>query len=286
MIYGANDDNNKDSPPAEMCNEYARLQIELLNHYFNTMTGRAPQLLPSRTAYGGRMTLSRHHIIPRTLLVAFAGTAIEAVDLRDETTSHFMGLINRNEGPALRGPYANSSRRNQRLTTAERISMFILDIFEWLPGNIFYGPPPSLRGDDPGSQLEWALPIVGQEHFARLTNLYMAMYNFTKDPDYRNIRTYNFVMRELEYLANLEPFEFYEGNWFRDRHGKYHIVTPHHNKRIAPLAMYAIYEAVLVASSAVYYLLSTRIVTTAHGQRPKTCFNYEVYKYLRNNNIL
>uniref|UniRef100_T1GMZ4 Uncharacterized protein n=1 Tax=Megaselia scalaris TaxID=36166 RepID=T1GMZ4_MEGSC len=112
---------------------------------------RRPPLPSQETELLGRLArLSRHHIIPLNTIQDFAFTVTDFYDdpeISEALDEHFKILLEKLREIDLRNMFPDSKSEEKTLN-------LMVTIFEWLPGNIFYGPPPALRLDDPGPKFE------------------------------------------------------------------------------------------------------------------------------------
>ena len=108
-------------------------------------------------------------------------------------------------------------------------------LYSWLPGNLFIGPQPTQRSDDPGEALETnAGVVVGLDDFRKYNAAYAAIqtYQLTFNP--LNARQ---AMSNLAEIANEKKlFALNAANWTL-RHGKYSLVVIQQTERVASAIM-------------------------------------------------
>lgn len=151
---------------------------------------------------------SRHHVIPFHKISSFFNLVL----LGDRKTQYGLCKIMYNLMNELINRSSNQKRFNViplpksrqniilkllQSTTSERINSMIAhsisfdpeeivtDIhrfFIWFPGNIFIGPAPTKRGDDPKDNFEeLAIYVIGQAHHKLLKDMNTQMDKFIKD---------------------------------------------------------------------------------------------------------
>lgn len=99
-------------------------------------------------------------------------------------------------------------------------------VFNWLPGNVFIGPRPEHRSDDPGERFEInAEAIVGTEQFNRLRRLNDMMITYVDSPGLVNFDELINLLNEATQNPNV-VFRYNEENWvFNDYTQKWRIRT-------------------------------------------------------------
>lgn len=101
-------------------------------------------------------------------------------------------------------------------TASQKAVAIMNTLLQWLPGNIFYGPPPELRIDDPKDSFEkHSIYIMNgdteaYEYYKFLNDL---MEKYFADTQYRNKENYQLIIYGIEELANAKPFEFKMDQW-------------------------------------------------------------------------
>lgn len=155
--------------------------------------------MPSTSSSTGsrQIRLGRHHIIPLTLLIRFWNRLVLRGDIFDNRF-RATGFLQNLQNAIPTYPLAARIRYNQTITLLRLITApqtpdpnfdgpsaldDFAEIFEWLPGNIFIGPHPSLRDDDPGEGLDAnAQTIVnhalGPSRFTTWQNIFDAITNY------------------------------------------------------------------------------------------------------------
>lgn len=96
----------------------------------------------------------------------------------------------------------------------------------WLPANLFYGPPPQRRTDDPGDGFEIAArQIVEVTHYNMLSDVYDRMNRFINEERYQTISELRTILHRTRRLneSNPEPFAFNPNDWIVTSEGKFAI---------------------------------------------------------------
>ncbi|KAG4066459.1 hypothetical protein HA402_007095 [Bradysia odoriphaga] len=182
--------------------------------------------LPGKT---GTVELARHHVIPFQFLrifFNFAATVHVDATLRtaiDQQIRHLMDsyVDSKNIIPSA------LLKKIRGKTDHETIINALQVFYSWLPGNIFYGPKPEVRSDDPGSAFEVdCYEIIGDKNYKTVGNLYVRMVNFVESSKYRTVSIYRQIVEDLFTLfTRRTPFEYDQKQWEVDpkKPGKYRI---------------------------------------------------------------
>lgn len=187
-------------------------------------SSRITTVLPSRYAvlFGRNQTLSRHHIIPVNMLIEFAtistGFTSDTV-FYSHAVRHFQQILHfyMNVNALDLFPEISVNHAVNLGSENERVIKLIVAIFQWIPGNIFYGPSPEIRADDAGQFFEHnALSLIPIERFILLNNLHNWLHFFINYPHVRTIENYEMILNMIESLANMNAHEFDENQWTHD----------------------------------------------------------------------
>ncbi|XP_037050353.1 uncharacterized protein LOC119084473 [Bradysia coprophila] len=171
-------------------------------------------ILPGTTVM---TTLARHHVIPFNFLRDFfnyAATVKVDLTLRSDMDQQIRHLVD----SYVDAPNIITSAMRSKIrapTEHETIIRAIQVFYSWLPGNIFYGPTPDIRSDDPKEEFEIdCRPIIGDANFKRLKDLYTRMVNFMEDASHHNIYTFNLITEDLLSLfTHRTPFAYNQKQW-------------------------------------------------------------------------
>jgi len=121
------------------------------------------------------------------------------LDIRNQLTekdNFFVRLMQSKNEKGLMDIINNS--QNPKVLT-EYIQQFVT----WFPGNIFIGPEPNIRGDDPGEKIEeLAGYIIGEAHHNILKDMNTEMANYINTFTSKNKR-YSIVNKVLELFSKL-----------------------------------------------------------------------------------
>nr|AII74054.1 putative Shiga-like toxin alpha subunit [Bacteriophage APSE-4] len=190
---------------------------------------------------------SRHHIIPHATLRDFYNRVIErAPDHQNELrefTSALSNLIDNADRYYLNFLHPMERIDNERelryartalnrlvntwthqreftVTSEDDIGLrLIQSIYIWMPGNIFLGPAPSERADDPGSNFdEEAIHIIGRENYNILHTIYLLMRAYVAGENRLNDGS-EVTMTRIVSLLNQVPSSIFlsnEDNWIKD----------------------------------------------------------------------
>lgn len=109
-----------------------------------------------------------------------------------------------------------------RLTKAVEVTQRMHAVFVWMPGNLFYGPAPNLRSDDPGDQIEHnAGAIIGKANYDVLEKLNTDIVNFNKNRGSRTVADFERIIDNINIVGNKqEPYAFNPRQWEKDASGK------------------------------------------------------------------
>ncbi|KAK7590639.1 hypothetical protein V9T40_002252 [Parthenolecanium corni] len=81
----------------------------------------------------------------------------------------------------------------------------------WIPGNIFFGPEPELRDDDPGEGFEVnSRNIIGDDRFEQLVSLHTNINDFNRNHD-RNL--FETILTQISQLCELNEVPFNIDQW-------------------------------------------------------------------------
>lgn len=179
---------------------------------------------------------TRHHIIPFDTLKRFFNLAVE-LSLRNQglfsdyinevirgITRQFrdapgMGYVQRPPTSYFNGPLTVEVEANERMQAA----------LTWLPGNIFYGPSPGLRSDDPRDGFETgSRRIVGDSIYNLLQDINTDMNNFLREERYQTEATFRTILFRIRRLLEFRnhPFAFDPNDWIITSRGLFAIHNP------------------------------------------------------------
>lgn len=178
---------------------------------------------------------TRHHIIPYNVLRDFYHNAIREAEHANILGEHISSRITRIANYFLEDPDLGNSRRNaiewNGLLDTVAGTFIALDFhdrmmsaFIWMPGNLFYGPSPNLRGDDPLENFELrSNVIIGDDAFERLHTLYQNILRFNDATD-RTEANFQNIMAALNEVWNERkmPYAFHREDW-DNRDGEWRI---------------------------------------------------------------
>lgn len=178
------------------------------------------------------LTATRHHIIPYNVLQTFFNTALNLSRFLNPLGHYINDQLRRiyaeveahpNVGILIRPP--PNTITDPRLRRAVQITQRMQAAFVWMPGNLFYGPPPNKRSDDPGENIEpYAGVIIGSANYRVLEQLYRNLVDFNDSPAAQTITNFNRIIDQINVIENnrREPYEFVLSNWEEDN-GKFKI---------------------------------------------------------------
>lgn len=198
-----------------------------------TENGRRGRSLPQITITN---RLSRHHIIPVSRLRSFFNTALQRNNQDNYELSLLISLIGQLSQDGINFYLAHNSRVNSAivndLTVARNIPVnytygfgdppierlfdvttIIQNLFLWMPANIFWGPDPELRNDDPGEHFETnANRIIDNRNYNILTHVNAMMVEYIA---YDNRAIFYQIITELQALADRQhrPYDFQWNQW-------------------------------------------------------------------------
>ncbi|XP_060865483.1 uncharacterized protein LOC132941447 [Metopolophium dirhodum] len=90
--------------------------------------------------------------------------------------------------------------------------LLFLTMCSWLPGNIFSGPIPNLRMDDPGDGFETnSRPIVGENQYSLASELNILLKNLTYEN--HDVQRISRVFDIIRFFSDMPVTEFNSRNW-------------------------------------------------------------------------
>lgn len=199
-------------------------KINNLKQQFNEiLKNRIKSPLPSKKVdiLGERITLSRHHIIPLRSLKDFAFTATDVyddADLSNFLDQHFKLLLMKFKESEICEFYPDQNSQSFHCKYSdpeERALNLMATAFEWLPGNIFYGPPPYMRLDDPGDDFEYNSRYIinyDDTHFLNF-NLFTSITRLYTVNELFFINSYKYILKGLDRLLNTDVYNFDIEQW-------------------------------------------------------------------------
>ncbi|OWR45007.1 Aip56 [Danaus plexippus plexippus] len=201
------------------------------------------------------ISLARHHIIPVRTLRSFFDTAVRENHEGNVELTGLMSLMGFLSDDALNqygetdslNRYIRSDLEQMRQLQSYYINQefefnnppvdilfsadyLVRSVFQWIPANIFIGPAPQLRSDDPGDAFEVnSRYIIGEEAYQRLVTINRMMESYVQT---RERATYNEV---IELLAEISrgrdvPYPFDRSQWIYENN-RYRINTNPHNRK-------------------------------------------------------
>ncbi|KOB68849.1 Apoptosis inducing protein, partial [Operophtera brumata] len=159
---------------------------------------------PSTGSGNNQVRLARHHIIPVRILINFFNSAVQRNGEHNTVLSDIMNLMGLLSDDALT-PYPGSDslrefirrdlhniRNLQTLSVMDSetensppldvlfsADYLVRSVCLWIPANIFIGPVPEIRSEDPRDQFEEnSRYIIGEENFQRLDTLRRLMISY------------------------------------------------------------------------------------------------------------
>ncbi|CAG9581981.1 unnamed protein product [Danaus chrysippus] len=199
------------------------------------------------------ISLARHHIIPVRTLRSFFDTAVRENHEGNVELTGLMSLMGFLSDDALnqyRDTNALEDFIRSDLEEMRQLQMYYIDqefefnnppvdilfsasylvrsVFQWIPSNIFIGPAPQLRSDDPGDAFEVdSRYIVGEEDFRRLRTINNMMERYVQT---RERATFNEI---IELLATMSrdrdvAYPFNRSQWIYENN-KYRINKNNHD---------------------------------------------------------
>lgn len=189
-------------------------------------------VLPSRKGtlpgQSGTVDLTRHHVIPFQFLrkfFNFAATVTVDAKVRTAIDKEIRQLMDSYVDK--KGLPSQILKRTRGKTNPETIINALQVFYSWLPGNIFYGPKPEVRSDDPGSAFEVdCYEIIGDKNYKTVGNLYVRMVNFVESSKYRTAEIFRKITEDLlGLIVKRTPVEYNAKQWEVDpkKPGKYRI---------------------------------------------------------------
>ena len=192
--------------------------------------------------------VSRHHIIPYNILVAFFNKVVKQKDHAKSLRRFFMSFARQVNSYAKTNKAFYNSHLNEIKgivhisnglgsgdiqTGGEKPPQYYDDFAEfygWMPWNLFIGPGIKSRTDDPGEDFEAnARYIVNNDKvWAEIEQLYRLMRHYIDNPnDHDVLETINRLLTNL--VANrIAPYRLDPNQWVKTRNSKegkpqYHI---------------------------------------------------------------
>lgn len=180
---------------------------------------------------GRQLTATRHHIIPYSVLRDFFNAALLKAQFLDELGYFVNGQLRQIYAQVEQNPNIGLQRNRNvpntddlRLTRAVEITQRMQAVFVWMPGNLFYGPAPNLRSDDPGNEIETnAGAIIGAANYAVLDQLHTDMKNFIKNPSTQTIGSFNRIIANINVVGNKQEAYAFQSNQWEKVDNKFNI---------------------------------------------------------------
>lgn len=168
---------------------------------------------------------TRHHIIPLSKLSNFYNQVIRTNPgtplgnyLHNRVASILSSFRDNNQFGVRRD--GSSLAPHHYLTVTGPVRDFqpdynMLAAFTWMPGNLFYGPPPGRRLNDPGDGFDFeASGFVRPDTYQRMARLYVNMHRYISQPDYRTQENVERIFSDLDYVnRRATPYEFDAEDW-------------------------------------------------------------------------
>ncbi|KOB68847.1 Apoptosis inducing protein [Operophtera brumata] len=212
---------------------------------------------PSTGSGNNQVRLARHHIIPVRILINFFNSAVQRNGEHNTVLGGLMNLMGFLSDDALTHYPGSSSLREyirrdlqdmrhlQTLYVMDSVTensppldvlfssdYLVRSVYQWMPANIFIGPEPQIRSDDPGDQFEVnSRYIIGEENFQRLDTLRRLMISYV---DTGHLNEYNEAIELLSEISRgrHSPYSYSPDQWeYNSWTRKYNIKTTSNNRR-------------------------------------------------------
>ncbi|VVC38549.1 Hypothetical protein CINCED_3A014307 [Cinara cedri] len=202
---------------------------------------------------------ARHHVIPWSTIKTFFNLIITNKGVQDDLCGIADEIMNRllrytsledSENVVIPDSFDNNIIMKLILAVDSKQMMKTLDnpnptnimrdihtFFNWLPANIFIGPAPKFRSDDPGHNIELnAKFIIGENLFEKLNRANNLMTSYIKNHASMSAQQKKTSIQEVvnvlkELLNFKKAMRFRPKNWARDvKTGKWRINTSYLTK--------------------------------------------------------
>lgn len=165
--------------------------------------------------YGETQTASRHHIIPFATLKNFYNLVV-AENLNSPRGAYIAQRLS-----GIWEKFSNNEHNDATITIGDqtkrkiKFEYRIQATYAWMPGNIFYGPNPSRRFDDPQENFEeGSEKIVGRDIFLILKRLNGNMLEYINNPTQQTIVNFDRIINDLSIIcARKTPYVFNQEDW-------------------------------------------------------------------------
>lgn len=203
--------------------EYFQMCLPILERPPHTTAVRAqfPEIIRIQ---GEAVQAARHHIIPYNVLESFFNVVSREVAFQHELGRYLAGRVRdileqfKAHQTAGHVPERLASRFAGRSVSFE-VDNRMIAAFAWMPGNLFYGPEPQRRSDDPRFLFqEHAEIIVGRANFATLSRLYQRMIDFVNIRNEQTVENFERIMNDLDEVNRIRvPYAFNERQWIIEK---------------------------------------------------------------------
>lgn len=138
--------------------------------------------------------------------VSSSGTNGGGIASRETMTRSFLNIVNLNQQSG------STTRVNVDYQLDNQVIFSTL--VAWMPGNIFLGPHPEERSDDPGSNFEQnSQNIIGPERYRLLFELHQNMINFENN---QSVELLERIFNAMISLCKLSVVPFDSHKWKKD----------------------------------------------------------------------